>query len=171
MSNNSLYRFAGWSALLSVILSIALFPLESVGGWALRLGSLVPLALAGVVFYALFVFHRPKSATLSLIMLVCGIVALALEFIGATPESAMGIVTHAIYGVAFMLAGILAWGESRIPRWLAICVLIAGASVFVSAMLTPSAPSLAVMIGFVYFAAWIVWSVAMWRWFLKTAAA
>jgi len=171
MSNNSLYRFAGWSALLSVVLSFALFPLESVGGWALRLGSFVPLALSGVVFYALFVFHRPQAATVSLVMLICGAVALFMEFLGGTPESAMGIASHAIYGVAFLLVGYLAWGESRIPRWIAICVLLAGASVLASAILTPFAYSLAETIGYIYFLAWIVWSVAMWRWFLKTAAA
>jgi len=67
--------------------------------------------------------------------------------------------------------GYLAWGESRIPRWIAICVLLAGASVLASAILTPFAYSLAETIGYIYFLAWIVWSVAMWRWFLKTAAA
>jgi hypothetical protein len=172
MSNNRLYRFAGWSALLSVILSLALFPLESIGGWALMAASFVPLALGGVVFYALFVFHCPQAGTMSLVMLVSGLLGLILEFLGATPESTMGIVTHAIYGVAFLLVCYLAFGESRMPRWLAVCILIAGASVFVSAVLTAlGLNSLAETTGMVYFIAWIVWSVGIWRWFLKTAAA
>ena len=69
MSHTSLFRFAGWSSILSILFSFGMFALISGGrGGAFMVVSIIASLFTLVVFYALFVFHRSQAATMSLAM-------------------------------------------------------------------------------------------------------
>ncbi len=163
MSNRSLFRFAGWSAILSVVFSFAMFAFVQGGrGGMFMAVSIIASFFSAVVFYALYVFHRPQSAALSLAMLVCGILALVLENVGSGPETTLGVITNIIYGASFLLVGYLGVGNSHMPRWLAICAFVVGASCILfglaNALRLSTLGSITEML---QFASWIVWSVGI----------
>lgn len=163
MSNRSLFRFAGWSAILSVVFSFAMFALVGGGrGGMFMVVSIIASFFSAVVFGALYVFHRPQSAAVSLAMLVCGILALVLENIGSGPETTLGVVTNIIYGTSFLLVGYLGLGSFQMPRWLALCAYVVGVSCILfgisNALRSSTLGSISEML---QFASWIVWSVGI----------
>ena len=163
MSNKNLFVFAGWSAILSVAFSMGMYAFdEGVRGGLFLAVSLVAYFFAAVVFYALYVFHRPQSALLSLIMMVCGIVGMVMEGIGSGPGTPLAVVSNALYAASFLLIGYLGFGNSQMPRWVAICAYAVGVSSLASAILTAvGQASLAETLGLVFLVAWIVWSVGI----------
>ena len=161
MSNRSLFRFAGWSAILSVVFSFAMFALVEGGrGGAFMAVSIIASFFSAVVFYALYVFHRPQNAALSLVMLVCGVLALVLENIGSGPATPLGVITNVIYGASFLLVSYLGLGNPQMPRWLAICAGVVGASCILFGLSNAlGLSSLGGIIEMLQFVSWIAWSV------------
>jgi hypothetical protein len=170
MSNTSLFRFSGWSAILSILFSFGMFALIGGGrGGAFMVVSIIAALFTLVVYYGLFVFHRPQAATLSLVMLVCGIVAMILENLGTGPDTPMGMVVNVIYGATFLLIGYLGYGNAQMPRWMAVCAYVVGvaslATVVASALGQVSVTSTVPMVLFV---AWLAWSIGIWRFFTSS---
>ncbi len=163
MSHKSLFRFAGWSAILSVLFSFGMFALiESGRGGLFTIVSIIASLFSVVVFYALYVLHRPQAAGLSLAMLALAVLGLILENIGTGPATPLGEITNVIYGVAFLLAGYLGFGHAQMPRWIAICACVAGAACV--ALGVANALGLEPLAGaaeMLQFVAWIAWSVGI----------
>ena len=173
MSNTSLFRFAGWSAILSILFSFGMFALISGGrGGAFMVVSIIASLFTLVVLYALFVFHRSQAATLSLAMLVCGIVGMTLENIGAGPDTPLGMVTSVVYGATFLLIGYLGYSNAQMPHWLAISAYVVGiASLATAGASAVGQAGVTDIIPMVMFVAWIAWSIGIWRWFVSPATA
>lgn len=170
MSNNNLFRFAGWSAILSIVFSFAMFAFIGGGrGGAFMAVSMVASFFTAAVLYGLYVFHRSQAATLSLAMLICAVVGLILENIGTGPATPLGMVTSIIYGATFLLVGYLGYGNPQMPRWLAILAyVVGGASLAVAVATALGQTALGENVfAMIQFFAWIVWSVGIWRWFLS----
>ncbi|NOH04913.1 MAG: hypothetical protein HND47_24565 [Chloroflexi bacterium] len=157
MSNKILFRLAGWLAIVFIALSI-------LGGVCLA-----------VIFYALYVFHRLRAATLGLVMLACGIVSLIFEnaaFMMKSGAETMLSVRFVLLGIAFLLLGYLGYGNDQTPRWLAVSAYLVGVAGLAAggAGLLGQA-SIALNASYLMFIPFLVWLVGMSRWFLKTAAA
>ena len=77
MSNNQLFRIAGWCALVTGVLMLAfhVFPGGAPAAVGTILTILVTLGLT-IVFYALYVTHRAESAGLSLAGLILWLLTL-----------------------------------------------------------------------------------------------
>ncbi len=172
MINKSLFRLAGWLAVVFIVLAFSMFAFT--GGVFISLSILGGVCLA-VIFYALYVFHRPRAATLGLVMLVCGIISLIFEnaaFVMKSGGETMLSVRFVLLGAAFLLLGYLGYGNDQTPRWLAISaylVGVAGLAAGVAGLLGQA--SVGLTASYLMFIPFIVWLVGMWRWFLKTAAA
>ncbi|MEW6086082.1 MAG: hypothetical protein AB1607_15930 [Chloroflexota bacterium] len=170
MSNTNLYRFAGWSAILSILTSFGMFALIGDGrGGAFMVVSIIAALFTLAALYGVYVFHRPQAPALSLAMLVFAIVGLTLENLGMGPDTPMGMVTSVIYGTTFLLVGYLGYGNAQMPRWLAVCAYVVGfaslATAVASALGQVGAASTVPMVLFV---AWIAWSVGIWRFFTSS---
>lgn len=170
MSNTNLYRFAGWSAILSILTSFGMFALIGGGrGGAFMVVSIIAALFTLAALYGVYVFHRPQAPALSLAMLVFAIVGLTLENLGMGPDTPMGMVTSVIYGTTFLLVGYLGYGNAQMPRWLAVCAYVVGfaslATAVASALGQVGAASTVPMVLFV---AWIAWSVGIWRFFTSS---
>jgi hypothetical protein len=131
MSNNKLFQIAGWCALVTGLLMLAfhVFP----GGAPASLGLILSIAtLLGltVVFYALFVAHRPESATLSLAGLILWLVVFVLNLIGMVANSTntfLSNVSSLLWALPFLIFGYLAYRSTRLTRGLAVLALLSGA--------------------------------------------
>ncbi|HNB52457.1 MAG TPA: hypothetical protein PK530_10960 [Anaerolineales bacterium] len=163
MSNKNLFNFAGWSAILSVVFSFAMFAFVGGGrGGMFMVVSIIASFFSAVVFYALYVLHRPQSSSLSMVMFGLAILGLVLENIGTGPNTPLGVVTNSIYGVAFILAGYLGFGSSQMPRWIAICAFAAGVGCIVLGMANAIGQASLANVGeLLQFVAWIAWSVGI----------
>ena len=82
MSNNSLYRFAGWSAYVSAgatifgfVTLITFFILGDPFGIMNDMSSVVIVLSAIPILFSLYQYHRPASPTGSLIALIIGVLA------------------------------------------------------------------------------------------------
>lgn len=170
MSNTNLFRFAGWSAILSILFSFGMFALIGGGrGGAFMVVSIIAALFTFLALYGVYVFHRSQAATLSLAMLVCGAVGLILENLGMGPDTPMGMVTSAIYGTTFLLVGYLGYGNAQMPRWLAICAYVVGfASLATAGASALGQVSVASTVPMVLFLAWIAWSIGIWRFFTSS---
>lgn len=169
MSNKSLFRFAGWSAILSIVFSFAMFAFVSGGrGGMFMAVSIIAAIFTAAVLYGLYVFHRPQAATLSLAMLVIGVVGLILENIAQGPETTLGMITGIVYGVAFLLVGYLGYGAPRMPRWLAIMAYVIGISGLLAAVGTAIGLAAFEYMFYLQFLTWIAWSIGIWRWFTSS---
>ena len=172
MTNKSLFRLAGWLAIVFVVLAFSMFAFT--GGIFIALSILGGVCLA-VIFYALYVFHRPRAATLGLVMLVCGVISLIFEnaaFMLQSGGETLLSVRFVLLGVAFLLLGYLGYGNDQTPRWLAICaylVGVAGLAAGGAGLLGQASAGLTA--SYLMFIPFLVWLFGMWRWFLKTAAA
>ena len=173
MSNQNLFRYAGWSALLSVLFSLGLFGvlMATNGDRGMLFNGIFIIAslFSVIVFYGLYVFHRPQAAMPSLLMLIVGVVGLVLEGFGSGPGSPLTLLSQALGGVAYLLLGYLGFSNSQMPRGLAISAYAVGA-LGVLAAVTGIVSSLATVYQAVmglFLLAWIVWSVWAWRWFVS----
>lgn len=171
MSNSNLFRLTGWSAIASVVLSIAAIAAVAITkerGVAFTVLIVAGSVFTAVVFYGLYIFHRAQSAMASLAMLACGIVGLVLENLGTGPTSTLTTIAIGIYGVAFLLLGYLGFGSNQMPRWVAIlayavgivCLAITGAGVTGYVALSVQLFPLQLLV-------WVVWSVGIARVFLS----
>jgi hypothetical protein len=135
MSNNRLFRIAGWCALATLLLMVAAivaFPLGAgTAGGALELTSFLGLT---VVFYALYVEHRAESPGLSHVALVVWFPAAAVDVVSMAKygNSFLGGLWYTLFSVPFLIFGLLAWRSTKMPRGLAIVALLTGVTYFVS---------------------------------------
>ena len=174
MSNNNLYRFAGWSAILSIVFSFAMFGLVGEGRNAVFIAvSIIASVFTAIVLYGLYVFHRSQSAVVSLVMLACGVIGLVLENLGTGPEGSLFVLTNGIYSVAFLLIGYLGFGNAIMPRWLAILAYVCGlATLGMAGAFALGQPDLGENVfGMFQFLAWVVWSIGICRLFLSSKLA
>lgn len=171
MSNANLYRLAGWSAILSILVSFGMFALIGGGRSVVFMVVSITAALFTLIaLYGVYVFHRPQAPALSLAMLVCAAVGLTLENLGMGPDTPMGMVTNVIYGTTFLLVGYLGYGNAQMPRWLAISAYVVGfASLATAGASALGQVGVASAVPMVLFVAWIAWSVGIWLWFLRQA--
>jgi hypothetical protein len=131
MSNNNLFRIAGWSAFVTALVMLAfhVFPGGAPASLAVILSIVTFLGLT-VVFYALFVTHRPESAMLSLAGLALWLIVLVLELVGLVTNSVSMFLSNLgslLWALPFLIFGFLAWRSTRMPRGVAVLALLAGA--------------------------------------------
>ena len=169
MSSRNLFQLGGWSALLSVIASLGMFALVGGGrGIAFTAVSILASVFAVVLFIALYVFHRPQSAPLGLLMLVAAVVGLILENIGSGPETIIGMISSAVYGVAFLLIGYLGYSNARMPRGVALLAYGVGILALVSAVANGTGlGSFAEAASMLLVLVWAIWSLWLWRWLIS----
>jgi hypothetical protein len=131
MSNNNLYRIAGYAAILTTVLWLGGF-----GIGAVNPALVAPLlAVASIVFlvvvYALYVVHRSESSGLALGAALFTVVGLTVSLLAGDPSvpanAMMYGISAVVFGVGIILFGWLAYKSSKMPRGLAIAALIGGA--------------------------------------------
>ena len=138
MSNNNLFRIAGWSAFVTALLMLAfhVFP----GGVPASVGvvfTIITLLGLTVVFYALYVAYRSESAMLALAGLVFWLLTFILNLIGLVTNSVnmfLSSLGSLLWALPFLIFGFLAWRSVWMPRGLAMLALLAGAVAFVLAV-------------------------------------
>ena len=169
MSNNSLFRTAGWCAALSVLFTVISFVMFSVMPTSPLSVVVAALALlvVTVVFYALYVLHRSESAGLSLFGLVAWIAAAAVNF-----ASLFNMTNQALYGIASLLFalpllvfGFLAYRSARVPRGLAVLALLGGVLWAITGAVSFGGSSLGLALTLVSTIVWAAWLVWLWRFF------
>jgi hypothetical protein len=111
MSNNNVFRLAGWCALLAVLLMVSFFVVFSVAPTS-GIGEI--LAVIGVfvltpVFYALYIVHRPESAMLSLAGLILWIPAGILDIASLLnpANTFLYAVDSVVFSLPFFIFGFL----------------------------------------------------------------
>ena len=167
MANQTLYRIAGISAVLSILFSFGMFALVGNGRDAVFLGvSMITYITSCIVFYALYVFHRAQAALPALAMLLCGVVGIILEGIGTGPGTILSAVSNLLYAIAFLLIGYLGGTNAQMPRWIAALAFIIGAGAAAAGIgMALGQASIGETLGMVYFFAWVIWSIAICWWF------
>jgi hypothetical protein len=180
MSNNNLFRIAGWCAILSVLLMGSFFVASSIAPTSPVAVILAFLGVAAItlVFYALYVVHRSESAGLSLAGLVLWVLAGVLDITSLLnpTNTILYAADSLLFSLPFLIFGFLAYRSAKMPRglaWMALLSgvfwLIAGAASFIG---SPSIGMVASLGGFAFLLAWLIW---LWRVFwsgkLATAAA
>jgi len=167
MSNQTLFRIAGVSAILSVLFSFGMFAVVGNGRDVVFHGiSILTYLFTCIVLYALYVFHRAQAPMPALTMLLCGVVGVILEGIGTGPGTMLSVVSNLLYALTFLLIGYLGWGNAQMPRGIAALAFVIGAGSAASGILMAvSQESPGEMMGMAYFFAWVIWSVAICWWF------
>jgi hypothetical protein len=176
MTNNNLFRIAGWCALagaVSMVLAVVSFMIVPVLGGILEILFLLLLI---VVFYALYVAHSSESGVLSLVGLILLIAAIVVDVVSMQNYGStfLSNLWYLLFSFPFLIFGFLAWRSNRMPRGLAVVALLAGVTYFISGVggflgsqaLAENVSSLSILFVLV----WLVW---LWRVFLskKFAAA
>jgi hypothetical protein len=135
--NSRLSRLAGWAALLSgifMLLAVVSFPLGAgMLGGALEV---IFLLLTILVFYALYLAYRPESAGLSLagfVLLVLAIVADLISMVNYG-NALLSNVWYSLFCLPFLIFGVLAYRDSRMPRGLAVVSVLTGAAYLIVAV-------------------------------------
>jgi hypothetical protein len=170
MTNNNLFRTAGWSALAGAIIMVVAmvsFMLAPMLGGILEFLFLLLLIY---IFCALYVVHRSESKGLSLaglVLLVAAVVAdvISMQNYGNTFLSNLW---YLLFSFPFLIFGFLAWRSDRMPRGLAVLALLAGATYFISAvggLLGSQAIAEGVStLSILFVLVWLVW---LWQVFLS----
>jgi len=135
MSNNKLFRAAGWCALLVGLLMLAIHGVPSgtsnTVGMIMEMGIMLGLTL---VFYTLYVAHRAESAGLSLAGLISWILAFGLNLISTVSNlgTFLGTVGSLLWLLPFLIFGFLAYRSDRLPRGLAVAAFLSGISLLIA---------------------------------------
>ena len=170
MTNNKLFRFAGWCALLTVLLTLVVWGLYITAPTSsltliLSVGTLFVLT---PVFYALYIAHRSEAATLSLVGLALWVVAVVLQI-----ASGINITNNFLYAIAtlvfalpLLVFGLLANRSTRMPRGLAVVTLLTGVVWLIAGAVSFNGQTTLAMVGgvasTVFMVIWLVW---LWRHF------
>lgn len=166
MSNNKLYRIAGWCALGCIVFMIAamiFFIIAPAAGGALEILFLLMLAF---VFYALFVTHRSESSTLSLAGLVLLGLAIVVDILSMLNygNAFLSNMWYTLISLPFLIFGYLAFRSSKMPRGLAVVALIAGGFFLISGvggfLGGQSFADTVSLISILAMAVWLIW---LWR--------
>ncbi|MEW6029506.1 MAG: hypothetical protein ACOYZ8_10030 [Chloroflexota bacterium] len=142
MNKNSLFRLAGWSAILSAIATLAgavtLVIFFSVGdpyGKINDISSIVIAATGIVVLVALHKLHSTISKRLSFAAIIIGVIALLTAGVVQTifvlgfirlEQTSSAPYAFSVFGVSIATYGCLAWFAKILPRGLAILGVTAG---------------------------------------------
>ena len=165
MSNSSLFRIAGFCAILSLVVYVVAFGLFSTNAGLMTTSFIVATVALLVVLYALYVVHRPESSGLALgAGLITAIGTIASLFAGdpAVPANAFLYgASSVVFGVGILLFGWLAYKSSKMPRLLAYIVLFAGAlSLLTGLLFLAGSSDLGNQLNFASilpFFAWMIW--------------
>ena len=130
MSTSTLFRVAGYSAIVTLVLWIGGFAIGAVSpalvGPALALAAIIFL----VVIYALYLVHRTESSGLALgatLLTALGMIVSLFAGDPSVPTNAFFYGTcTVVFGVGIVLLAWLAFNSPKMPRGLAIAVLIMG---------------------------------------------
>jgi hypothetical protein len=180
MNSQSIIRYGGIAAIVSAVLYIVSMALWMSAGEA---GSPPPAAAAAyaasslvfvVALVALYVVHRSEAPGLSLAAaLLLGIALVASIFVDPTDvTNPILLIMTACYGVGSLLLGWLAYRNPRLPRGLAVLLLLIGVLSLI--MIVPMVVGAAdvvdianLVVGILY----IVWALWLGWVFIKGAAA
>jgi hypothetical protein len=168
MSDNRLFRIAGWCAILAALIMVSFLVLSSIAPTSavgMILATIGVLLMTGV-FYALYVVHCPESAGLSLAGLVLWILAAAVDIASlANPDNTLLYAADSLlFALPFLIFGFLSYPSAKMPHALGLIALltgvvwvIAGAASFVGSTAVGMVASLGA------FALMLVWLVWLWR--------
>jgi hypothetical protein len=168
VSNNNLFRIAGWCAILAALIMVSFLVLSSIAPTS-AVGvilAIIGVLLMTLVFYALYVAHRSESAGLSLAGLVLWILAGVVDIASlANPANTwLYAVDSLLFSLPFLIFGFLAYRSASMPRGLGliglltgVVWLITGAASFIGSTTMGMVASLG---GFVLMLVWLVW---LWR--------
>jgi hypothetical protein len=129
MTNNKFFRTVGWFALAGAIFFLAAFLSFPLGlGMLGGLFEILSFLAIGVVFYSLYLAHSHEAKGLSLAGLVLAVAAILVAIVVlVTNLPALANLWYLLLGLPFVIFGVLAYRNDRMPRGLAIVELLAGA--------------------------------------------
>ena len=168
MTNNRLFRIAGWCSLLAALIMVSFLvvsPIAPTSAIGVTL-AIIGVLLITLVFYALYVVHRSESAALSLAGLVLWIPAAVTDIASlANPANTLLYAADSLlFALPFLIFGFLARRSAKMPRGLGlrglltgVVWLFAGAASFVGSTTIGMVASLG---GFALMLVWLVW---LWR--------
>lgn len=166
MTNNKLYRIAGWCALGCVgftVASLVFSAVTPVIGGALEILFLLTLAF---VFYALYITHRSESNTLSLVALVLAGLAIVVDLLSmlSTGSAFLNNIWYLLLSLPFLIFGYLAFHSSKIPRGLAVVALVTGGLFLISGIAGfLGSQTFAGIVNLISVLAMVVWLIWLWR--------
>jgi hypothetical protein len=164
MNTNKLFQIAGWCALVTALLMVAIHVVPS--GTAGGVGLITTIAfLLGItfVFYALYVAHRAESAGLSLAGLISWILAVGLNLISLVSKLSAVLMNIGLllWLLPFLVFGFLAWRSKRMPRGLAVAAFLAGISLLIATiagmMGSDSIVNVVNLVADIFMTAWLAW--------------
>jgi len=173
MSTQSLYRYGGIAAIISVLAFIASLALPALTGDPAGvpvIGAYAISSLASLVtLYALYVLHRSEAAMLSLLALITAVLSTILGF-GADytdPSSPLMLGVTVLYAIAALLYGWLAYHSLKPLKAIGISALVVSGLATAAAFLAstgwagPAGSVLMVANG-----VWVIWFLMLAWYFL-----
>ena len=172
MSNNTLFRIAGLSGILSAVLMLVMSAtIDTSGGMSPMYA--VPIAVLGIIFVAgLYVLYRSEASTLSLTAAAISVIGYLLFVVASLmqvtfPNPLLAAADSAIYILGLTLFSWLAYRTHKMPRLLAFVgflAALAGAGSYVMMSVTgasvtsmESLPPVLMALYFVYLLGVVVW--------------
>jgi hypothetical protein len=171
MENNKLFRTAGWCALASAIclpLAMVSFMLSGtapIAGMVGMIFEVISLLLLVFVFYELSVAHRSESKWLGFAGMIIMVVAIVVDVVSQQINSTFLFgLWYLLYSVPFLIFGYLAFRSDRMPRGLAVLVLLAGVITFIAGVVgLLGNPGLADSIQTFSIPFSLAWEIWLWR--------
>jgi len=170
MSNNKLFRNAGWCALAGAIFFIAAFVSFPLGlGMLGGIFEILSFLAVVVVFYGLYLTHGNEAKGLSLAGLVLAVAAIIVAIVVlVTNLPALANLWYLLLALPFLIFGYLAYRNDRMPRGLAIVELLAGVLFLVAGLGGfISGPDFADSLSLFAELLMLVWLFWLWRVFLS----
>ena len=172
MSNNTLFRIAGLSGILSAVLMLVMSAtIDTSGGMSPMYA--VPIAVLGIIFVAgLYVLYRSEASTLSLTAAAISVIGYLLFVVAslmqlAFPSPVLAAADIAVYILGLTLFSWLAYRTHKMPRLLAFVgflAALAGAGSYVMMSVTGASvtsmenlPPVLMALYFVYLLGVVVW--------------
>ena len=181
MTNNKLFRTAGWCALVGAILfplamvSFILSGTAPIAGMIGMIFEILSLLLLVFVFYALSIAHRSESKWLGFAGLIILIAAIVVDVVSQQNGSTFLFgLWYLLFSLPFLIFGYLALRSTLMPRGLAVLVLLAGVITFAAGIIgllgNPDMADSLQTFSIPFMLAWEVW---LWRvlWSKKFTAA
>lgn len=139
MTNNKLFRTAGWCSLAAAIcipFALVSFILSGSAPSAGMVGmvfEILSLLLLVYVFYALSIAHRPESKWLGFAGMILLVVAIVIDIVSQQVNNTFLFgLWYLLYSLPFLIFGFLGLRSARMPHVLAVLVLLAGVITFIA---------------------------------------
>jgi hypothetical protein len=176
MTNYKFFRTAGWCALAGATFFITAFVSFPLGlGMLGGLFEILSFLAVVFVFYGLYLAHSHEAKGLSLFGLVLAVAAILTAIIVlVTNLPALANLWYLLLALPFLIFGVLAFRNDRMPRGLAIVELLAGALFLVAGVGGFfSSPDFADSVSLFAELLMLIWLFWLWRvfWSKKFAAA